>query len=119
MYVSRGVGYPALRQAPYVALVVPAYGEIVSYCVEVACGVGYPACRQTPYVALVEILGNVQFIGETLPKFRQKVSVFSKWAWHRGDVRNSKGFVSGFGKIWGGSFHPIPSLGGRVPIEDA
>ncbi|KAI5317654.1 hypothetical protein L3X38_037361 [Prunus dulcis] len=25
--VSRGVGYPALRQAPYVALVVPAYGE--------------------------------------------------------------------------------------------
>ncbi|BBN69997.1 organic cation/carnitine transporter 3 [Prunus dulcis] len=27
-YVSRGVGYPALRQTPYVALVVPAYGEI-------------------------------------------------------------------------------------------
>ncbi|BBN69565.1 Histidine kinase-, DNA gyrase B-, and HSP90-like ATPase family protein, partial [Prunus dulcis] len=27
--VSRGVGYPALRQAPYVALVVPAYGEIL------------------------------------------------------------------------------------------
>ncbi|BBH02362.1 AP2/B3-like transcriptional factor family protein, partial [Prunus dulcis] len=27
--VSRGVGYPALRQAPYVALVVPAYGEIM------------------------------------------------------------------------------------------
>ncbi|BBH02100.1 hypothetical protein Prudu_012564 [Prunus dulcis] len=26
--VSRGVGYPALRQTPYVALVVPAYGEI-------------------------------------------------------------------------------------------
>ncbi|KAI5322004.1 hypothetical protein L3X38_031076 [Prunus dulcis] len=26
--------------------------------------------------ARVEILGNVQFIGETLPKFRQKVSVF-------------------------------------------
>ncbi|KAI5351484.1 hypothetical protein L3X38_004375 [Prunus dulcis] len=24
--VSRGVGYPALRQTPYVALVVPAYG---------------------------------------------------------------------------------------------
>ncbi|BBG97372.1 hypothetical protein Prudu_006481 [Prunus dulcis] len=40
MYVSRGVGYPALRQAPYVALVVPAYGEIVRYCVEVARGVG-------------------------------------------------------------------------------
>ena len=35
------------------ALVVPAYGEIVRYCVEVARGVGYPACRQTPYVALV------------------------------------------------------------------
>ncbi|BBG96204.1 Leucine-rich repeat family protein [Prunus dulcis] len=42
---------------------------------------------------IVEILGNVQFIGETLPKFRQKVSVFSKWARHRGDVRNFKGFV--------------------------
>ncbi|KAI5327202.1 hypothetical protein L3X38_026598 [Prunus dulcis] len=27
--VSRGVGYPALRQAPYMALVVPAYGEIL------------------------------------------------------------------------------------------
>ncbi|BBH06077.1 HXXXD-type acyl-transferase family protein [Prunus dulcis] len=26
--VSHGVGYPALRQTPYVALVVPAYGEI-------------------------------------------------------------------------------------------
>ncbi|BBN67684.1 Ribosomal RNA processing Brix domain protein, partial [Prunus dulcis] len=51
--VSRGVGYPALRQAPYVALVVPAYGEIVRYCVEVARGVGYPVCRHTPYVALV------------------------------------------------------------------
>ncbi|KAI5327340.1 hypothetical protein L3X38_026736 [Prunus dulcis] len=52
-WVSRGVGYPALRQAPYVALVVPTYGEIVRYCVEVASGVGYPACRQAPYVALV------------------------------------------------------------------
>ncbi|KAI5344228.1 hypothetical protein L3X38_012105 [Prunus dulcis] len=27
--VSRAVGYPALRQTPYVALVVPAYGEIL------------------------------------------------------------------------------------------
>ncbi|BBN69398.1 organic cation/carnitine transporter 3 [Prunus dulcis] len=27
--VSRGVGYPSLRQTPYVALVVPAYGEIM------------------------------------------------------------------------------------------
>ncbi|BBG99531.1 Leucine-rich repeat family protein [Prunus dulcis] len=104
MSVSRGVGYPALRQAPYVALVVPAYGEIVRYCVEVARGVGYPACRQTPYVALVKILGNVPFIGETLPKFRQKVSVFSKWARHRGDVRNFKGFVPGFGKFGAGPF---------------
>ncbi|BBG96911.1 hypothetical protein Prudu_005870 [Prunus dulcis] len=52
----------------------------------------------------VEILGNVPFIGETLPKFRQKVSVFSKWARHRGDVRNSKGFVSDFGKSRGDSF---------------
>ncbi|BBG93450.1 LRR and NB-ARC domains-containing disease resistance protein [Prunus dulcis] len=34
----------------------------------------------------VGILGNVQFTEETLPKFRQKVSVFSKWARHRGDV---------------------------------
>ncbi|BBG98595.1 Leucine-rich receptor-like protein kinase family protein [Prunus dulcis] len=47
----------------------------------------------------VEILGNVQFIGETLPKFRQKVSVFSKWARHRGDVGISKGVVSGLGKF--------------------
>ncbi|KAI5334231.1 hypothetical protein L3X38_024364 [Prunus dulcis] len=53
----------------------------------------------------VEILENVPFIGETLPKFRQKVSVFSKWARHRDDVWNSKGFVSDFGKIRGGSFH--------------
>ncbi|KAI5323087.1 hypothetical protein L3X38_032159 [Prunus dulcis] len=51
--ISGNQGYPALRQAPYVALVVPAYGEIVRYCVEVARGVGYPACRQAPYVALV------------------------------------------------------------------
>ncbi|BBG97119.1 hypothetical protein Prudu_006138 [Prunus dulcis] len=56
-----------------------------------------------PKAICVEILGNVQFIGETLPKFRQKVSVFSKWARHRGDVRNSKGFVSDYGKIRGGS----------------
>ncbi|BBG93505.1 hypothetical protein Prudu_001537 [Prunus dulcis] len=27
------------------------------------------------------------------------------WARHRGDVRNSKGFVSDYGKIRGGSFH--------------
>ena len=58
----------------------------------------------------VEILGNVQFIGETLPKFRQEVSVFSKWAWHRGDVRNSKGFVSGFEKIRGGSLKLVSEL---------
>ncbi|BBH07299.1 pyrimidine 2 [Prunus dulcis] len=31
-----------------------------------------------------------------------EVSVFSKWARHRGDVRNFKGFVPGFGKIRGG-----------------
>ncbi|BBH08791.1 hypothetical protein Prudu_021084, partial [Prunus dulcis] len=29
--------------------------------------------------------------GETLPKFRQKVSVFSKWARHRGDIRRPLG----------------------------
>ncbi|KAI5348521.1 hypothetical protein L3X38_001408 [Prunus dulcis] len=43
-------------------------------------------------------------LGETLPKFRQKVSVFSKWARHRVDVRNSKGFVSDLEEIRGGSF---------------
>ncbi|BBH08891.1 hypothetical protein Prudu_021228 [Prunus dulcis] len=57
-----------------------------------------------PKAICVEILENVQFIGETLPKFRQKVSVFSKWARHRGDVRNFKGFVPGFGKIRAGPF---------------
>ncbi|BBH05863.1 hypothetical protein Prudu_017372, partial [Prunus dulcis] len=49
--------------------------------------------------------GKCPIYRETLPKFRQKVSVFSKWARHWGDVRNSKGFVSDFGKIRGGSFH--------------
>ncbi|BBH02096.1 GTP1/OBG family protein [Prunus dulcis] len=44
-------------------------------------------------------------MGEILPNFRQKVPVFSEWARHRGDVRNSKGFVSDYGKIRGGSFH--------------
>ncbi|BBN67476.1 hypothetical protein Prudu_89S000300 [Prunus dulcis] len=63
----------------------------------------------------VEILGNVQFIGETLPNFRQKVPVFSEWARHRGDVRNSKGFVSDYGKIRGGSFHPISYLPLTIP----
>ncbi|BBG92838.1 Putative disease resistance TIR-NBS-LRR class protein, partial [Prunus dulcis] len=38
----------------------------------------------------VGILGNVPFIGETLPKFQQEVSVFGKWARLRGDVWNSK-----------------------------
>ncbi|BBG97399.1 Leucine-rich repeat family protein, partial [Prunus dulcis] len=57
-----------------------------------------------PKAICVEILGNVQFIRETLPKFRQKVSVFSKWARHRGDVGNFKGFVPSFGNIRGGSF---------------
>ncbi|BBN70194.1 Leucine-rich repeat protein kinase family protein, partial [Prunus dulcis] len=88
MSVARGVGYPACRQAPYVALVVPAYGELCDMMLR----------------SHVEILGNVQFIGETLPKFRQKVPVFSERVRHRGDVRNSKGFVSDCGKIRGGSF---------------
>ncbi|KAI5344552.1 hypothetical protein L3X38_012429 [Prunus dulcis] len=78
--VPRGVGYPALGQAPYVALVVPAYGEL---------------CDMT---------------WETLPKFRQKVPVFSEWARHRGDVRNSKGFVSDYGKIRGGSLQLVSEL---------
>ncbi|BBH01545.1 organic cation/carnitine transporter 3 [Prunus dulcis] len=40
--VSLGVGYPALRQTPYVALVVLAYGEILLSGVETdpICGVG-------------------------------------------------------------------------------
>ncbi|KAI5339160.1 hypothetical protein L3X38_018432 [Prunus dulcis] len=66
---------------------------------------------------MVKILGNVPFIGETLPKFRQKVSVFSKWARHRGDVRNFKGFVPGFGKIRGGSFHLDPKLFGGARLH--
>ncbi|KAI5325552.1 hypothetical protein L3X38_034626 [Prunus dulcis] len=45
--------------------------------------------------------------GETLPNFRRKVPVFSEWARHRGDVRNSKGSVSDFGKIRGGSFQMV------------
>ncbi|KAI5333479.1 hypothetical protein L3X38_023610 [Prunus dulcis] len=53
------LGYPALGQTPYVALVVPAYGR---YCDN-----------------MVEILGNVQFTGETLSKFPQKVSVFRSY----------------------------------------
>ncbi|KAI5326644.1 hypothetical protein L3X38_035718 [Prunus dulcis] len=49
--VSRGVSYPALRQAPYVALVVRRMGR---YCDSmVSRGVSYPALRQAPYVALV------------------------------------------------------------------
>ncbi|BBH00206.1 cyclic nucleotide gated channel 1 [Prunus dulcis] len=35
----------------------------------------------------------------------QKVPVFSERVRHRGDVRNSKGFVSDYEKIRGGSFH--------------
>ncbi|KAI5342786.1 hypothetical protein L3X38_010662 [Prunus dulcis] len=82
--VPRGVGYPALGRAPYVALVVPAYGEL--------CDMTFP--------------------------------VFSEWARHRGDVRNSKGFVSDYGKIRGGSFQrgcqfleKIPDLSGIPNIK--
>ncbi|KAL6296567.1 hypothetical protein ACE6H2_004709 [Prunus campanulata] len=57
--------------------------------------------------------GNVQITGETLPKFRQKVSgpfsflnkggsIFSKWARHRCDVRISTGFVSSFEEFGAG-----------------
>ncbi|BBN67629.1 ubiquitin-specific protease 5 [Prunus dulcis] len=136
MSVARGVGYPACRQTPYVALVVPAYGEIcdmmcrsrVAYVIR---RVDRPHTwrwlyRRENYVWLdpsrrVEILGNVQFIGEIMPKFRQKVSVFSKWARHRGDVRNSKGFATGFGKNSGRVLStrgldnlPIPLLDTRL-----
>ncbi|BBN69419.1 Putative disease resistance TIR-NBS-LRR class protein [Prunus dulcis] len=128
--VSRGVGYPALRQAPYVALVL---GE--NY-------VWLDPSRRVRRQPKVEILGNVQFIGRlcrnfgrksrplvsgpgigvmsgipkdssrVLGKFgagpfsRQKVSAFSKWARHRGDVRNSKGFVSGLGKFGAALLQP-------------
>ncbi|BBN69898.1 hypothetical protein Prudu_1236S000200 [Prunus dulcis] len=49
---------------------------------------------------LVEILGNVQFIGETLPNFRQKVPVFSEWARHRvmsGIPKDSSRIMGKFG----------------------
>ncbi|KAI5328009.1 hypothetical protein L3X38_027405 [Prunus dulcis] len=48
--------------------------------------------------------------GETLLTFRQKVSVFSKWARHRGDVGNSTGFTSDFGKFGVGPFNWDPPL---------
>ncbi|BBN68291.1 recA DNA recombination family protein [Prunus dulcis] len=51
-------------------------------------------------------------IRETLPNFRRKVPVFSEWARHRDDVRNSKGSVSDFGKIRGGSFQRTKQLNG-------
>ncbi|BBN68666.1 hypothetical protein Prudu_521S000300 [Prunus dulcis] len=54
--VSRGVSYLALRQAPYVALVVPNYVRL-DFSVRV---------RRQPKV---ETLRNVQFTGETLSKF--------------------------------------------------
>ncbi|BBG97315.1 organic cation/carnitine transporter 3 [Prunus dulcis] len=78
MLVSRGVGYPALRQAPYVALVVPAYGEIVRYCVEVPRGVGYPALGQAPYVALVSrgvgypALRQTPYVALVVPAYEER-----------------------------------------------
>ncbi|BBG93458.1 hypothetical protein Prudu_001470 [Prunus dulcis] len=132
MSVSRGVDYPALRQTPYVALVVPGlsgvetgpirgvgctgvWGEIVivwygrtwrrlsSMLIGPMRGVGSTGV----WGDYVVILGNVQFIGETLPKFRQKVSVFIKWARHRGDVGKSTGSASFFWEIRGGSFQEV------------
>ena len=52
----------------------------------------------------VEILENVPFIGETLPKFRQKVSVFNKWAWHRGMSGIPKDSSRILGKFGAGPF---------------
>ncbi|BBH02361.1 LRR and NB-ARC domains-containing disease resistance protein [Prunus dulcis] len=57
----------------------------------------------------VEILGNVQFIGETLPKFRQKVSVFSKWARHRVMSGISKGSSRVLEKFGAGPFSIVRS----------
>ncbi|KAI5350810.1 hypothetical protein L3X38_003701 [Prunus dulcis] len=61
---------------------------------------GYKLCFMQ-----VIILENFQFSGETLSKFRQKVSVFSKWARHRGDVGNSTEFFSSFEKFGAGPFN--------------
>ncbi|BBN70478.1 LRR and NB-ARC domains-containing disease resistance protein [Prunus dulcis] len=97
--VARGVGYPACRQTPYVALVVPALFGFETGPIR---GVGCTGVWGD--IVIVEILGNVQFTGETLRKFRQKVSVFSKWARHRGDVGNFHRIRLGFRKIRGGSF---------------
>ncbi|BBH07402.1 hypothetical protein Prudu_019331 [Prunus dulcis] len=53
--------------------------------------------------------GKCPIYRETLPKFRQKVSVFSKWARHRGMSGIPKD-SSRFGKIRGGSFHYYRSI---------
>ncbi|KAI5349276.1 hypothetical protein L3X38_002163 [Prunus dulcis] len=58
----------------------------------------------------VEILGNVQFIGETLPKFRQKVSVFSKWARHRGMLGIPKDSSRKWGKFGAGPYMCINEI---------
>ncbi|BBG92320.1 AP2/B3-like transcriptional factor family protein, partial [Prunus dulcis] len=97
--VSRGVGYPALRQTPYVALVVSAYGEICDIMLRshVALfgvltdpirGVGSTGIwgdngkyremnKGKNYVwpdpsMRIVILENVQFTGETFPNFGRK-----------------------------------------------
>ncbi|BBH08936.1 STRUBBELIG-receptor family 5 [Prunus dulcis] len=79
-----------------------------------------------PKAIYVGILGNVQFIGETLPKFRQKVSVFSKWARHRGCQEFQRirlRFWENSGRVL--SVYPVPidgstmgSMGSDDPTED-
>ncbi|KAI5337117.1 hypothetical protein L3X38_016386 [Prunus dulcis] len=77
-----------------------------------------PLLRPPNQTSKVVILGIVQFTGETLPKFRQKVSVFSKWARHLGDVRNFHKIRLGFPKIQGGSFQSHSrDLHRRSPIR--
>ncbi|BBH02413.1 Disease resistance protein TIR-NBS-LRR class family, partial [Prunus dulcis] len=76
--VSSGVGYPALRQTPYVALVVPAYGEI--------CGMGR-LCR------------NFNRKSRTLIPFWEKGYNFRSGPDIRVMSGISRGFASGFGKF--------------------
>ncbi|KAI5318184.1 hypothetical protein L3X38_037892 [Prunus dulcis] len=67
----------------------------------------------------VEILGNVQFIRETLPKFRQKVSVFSKWARHRGMSGIPKDSSRIWGKFGAGPFSWVVTHPGIAPASNS
>ncbi|KAI5333070.1 hypothetical protein L3X38_023200 [Prunus dulcis] len=76
MIVSHGVGFSGVETDPIR-------------------GIGI-SCVWGDYVIVrLKFLGKVKITWEILPKFRQKVPVLSKWVQHRGDVRNSTGFVLG------------------------